>query len=123
MKRLIAFMAILAIIFASNCTRIPENNDPVIGIWTNTGLSNDETAGKQTLRKEWIFNDAYLGRYEEFAGSNLLLKTDFKWSEADEVYTISYPGTDLNPVKVQMKEGPDGISLEDENGNILAIRE
>ena len=116
-------MAILAIIFASNCSHIPENNDPVIGIWTKTDLLDGGPAGKQSLHKEWIFNDAYLGRYEEYAGGNLLLKTDFKWQEADEVYTISYPGTDMLQVKVQMKEGPDGISLEDTNGNILAIRD
>lgn len=123
MKRLFSLTAILAIIIASNCSRIPENNDPVIGIWTKTELFNNGTSGKQSLHKEWIFNDAYLGRYEEYAGSNLVLKTDFKWKEAAEVYTISYPGTNLIPVKVQMKESPDGIALEDTNGNILAVRE
>jgi hypothetical protein len=123
MKRLFSLLAILAIIFVSNCSRIPENNDPVIGIWYKTELFNNGLTTKQSLRKEWIFNDAYLGRYEEYAGSNLQMKTDFKWEEADEVYTISYPGTDKLPVRVQMKEGPDGISLEDDNGNILAIRE
>jgi len=123
MKRIVSFVAILAIIIASNCSRIPENNDPVIGIWTKTELNDNTAAGKQTLRKEWIFNDAYLGRYQEYASSLLVFKTDFKWEEADGVYTISYPGTDMLPANVRMKESPEGITLEDEKGNILAKKE
>ena len=124
MRRIFSLFAILAIILASNCSRIPENNDPVIGIWTNTLSSNSGSAAKQNVRQEWIFNDAYLGRYHRYEGNVLSLKTDFQWNKEDAVYRISYPGTNMQTDRVLMKEGPDGESvLQDEQGNVLAERE
>lgn len=123
MKRLLSFVAILVIVFASNCTRIPENNDPVIGIWTFTELQNISATQKEQIRKEWIFNDAYLGRFHVYEGSTLSFKTDYQWEQQDGVYTISYPGTDMASDVVRMKDDTQGTVLEDEKGNILAKRE
>lgn len=122
MKRFFSLVAILAIVFASNCSKIPENNDPVIGVWSRTEISQSNT-GKLSVRQEWIFNDAYLGRYHSYEGNTLVFKTDFKWEQEDGLYTISYPGTDMATAKVRMKEEPEEVILQDEKGNILAKRE
>lgn len=113
-------MAIIAIIMASNCSRIPENNDPVIGIWIKLEVETQSESRRQTVRQEWIFNDAYLGRYHKYTGASLDFKTDFKWERVEGEYTISYPGTDMPPETVSMKESEDGIMLEDRNGDIIA---
>ncbi len=124
MKKLFSFIAIVGIIFASNCSRIPENDDPVIGIWSSlTTLSTSET-GKISTRFEWVFNDAYLGRYHVKENGTVVAKTDFQWEQRDGVYTISYPGMDnKKDDKVLMKESLESIVLEDTDGNILAIKE
>lgn len=123
MKKLFSFFAIVAIVFASNCSRIPENNDPVIGIWYKVDIGSASAANKQSIRQEWIFNDAYLGRYQEYSGSKLEFKTDFSWETDKGVYTISYPGTDKISDVVSMKESPEGMLLQDIKGEILAKRE
>lgn len=123
MKKLFSFTAIIAIVLASNCSRIPENNDPVIGIWYRVDVINSGETNKQTIRQEWIFNDAYLGRYQKYEGSVLDFKTDFSWIAENEIYTISYPGTDMIKDVVSMKESPEGILLENVKGEILAKRE
>ena len=123
MKRLCSLFAIVGIVFVSNCTRIPENNDPVIGIWSKVDVTNIDETAKQTVRQEWIFNDAYLGRYHRYESKNLVFKTDFKWIQEEGVYTISYPGTNLSEHIVTMKESSEGILLEDITGNIIAKRE
>lgn len=123
MKKFFSFIAIIGIILASNCSRIPENNDPVIGIWASLStLTNSET-GKVSTRLEWIFNDAYLGRYHIKENGNVVAKTDFRWERNDDVYTISYPGMEKDDDTVVMKESPERSTLEDNRGNILAIRE
>lgn len=123
MKKIFSFMAIIAIVFASNCSRIPENNDPVIGIWFKVEIQTLSESSKQTIRQEWIFNDAYLGRYHRYNGNQLEFKTDFKWERADGNYTISYPGTDMPENVVSMIASSDPELLEDSQGNVLAQRE
>ncbi|WP_157472999.1 hypothetical protein [Eudoraea adriatica] len=123
MKKLFSFMAIVAIVLVSNCSRIPENNDPVIGIWYKVDVINSGETNKQTIRQEWIFNDAYLGRYQKYNGSVLDFKTDFSWVADNEIYTISYPGTEMIKDVVSMKESPEGMLLENVKGEILAKRE
>jgi len=120
MKRLFSFLAILAIIFASNCSRIPDNNDPVIGIWSKAEVSTSSA----NIQKEWIFNDAYLGRFHMRENNKLEVITDFQWNHEDGVYTISYPGLEnkVNDV-VTMKTSEEGTLLTNANGEILAIRE
>ena len=112
-------MAIVAIISASNCSRIPENNDPIIGIWNKVELNAED----ESLRQEWIFNDVYLGRYHMYSNNELVVKTDFGWSVDKGIYTISYPGTDMSNDVVSMKLAEEMEVLEDQQGNIVAQRE
>lgn len=117
-------MAIIGIILASNCTRIPENNNPVIGIWFDIEVSEaTETVKKQTLRQEWIFNDAYLGRYHRKINGSITFKTDFRWTYENDAYTITYPGTDMEEEIVSMQSSDDSAMLADVEGNIMATRE
>jgi len=124
MKKLFSFLAIVAIVLVSNCTKIPENNNAVIGIWSDVEVEEANlTAKKTTVRKEWIFNDAYLGRYHHKTNGAITFKTDFKWSYDNDVYTVSYPGTDMEEQIVSMKASEDGSTLADAQGNVLATRE
>ena len=124
MKKVFSFFAILGIILASNCSRIPENNDPVIGIWSNFEVKSVNQTQKSTNRQERIFNDAYLGRYHNYNNGKIDVLTDFKWEEEDGVYTISYPGLEnkLNDV-VTMIESDTGTILKATDGQTMAIRE
>jgi len=124
MKKLFSFLAIIGIILASNCSRIPENNDPVIGIWSNIEVKSSSQTQKNTNRQEWIFNDAYLGRYHNYNNGALDVLTDFRWEEEDGIYTISYPGLEnrLDDV-VTMIESNTGTILKATDGNTLATRE
>ncbi|HEA19326.1 hypothetical protein LCGC14_2012160 [marine sediment metagenome] len=124
MKKIFSLLAIIGIITVSNCTRIPENNNPVIGIWSDIAISSEDlSAKKETIRQEWIFNDAYLGRYHKKQNGSITFKTDFKWSFEDDIYTISYPGTDMPVEKVSMLKSEEATTLTDTEGNIIATRE
>jgi len=114
-------LTILGIILVSNCTEIPENNDPIIGIWSNVQLNIDSQTSKQTIKKEWIFNDVYLGRFHSYNNGVLDIVTDFQWSEEDG----SYPGLENKTDDiVSMKVADTENSLQHTiDGNILAIRE
>ncbi len=122
MKKIFSFLAIIGIIFASNCTRIPENNDPIIGIWDRVEVETS-LSGKQTIRTEWIFNDAYLGRYHRIENGSITVKSDFKWKHEDDVYTISYPGLERDDDKVVLKQSVNGSQLERNDGFMLATRD
>ncbi|QLG46177.1 hypothetical protein [Costertonia aggregata] len=123
MKKFLSFLAIIGIILASNCSRIPENNDPVIGIWSKVEVKNTSSTNKATVRQEWIFNDAYLGRYHRYESKNLTLKTDFSWKVEKDTYTISYPGTDKPDDIVKMETSTEIEFLKENTGEVLAIRE
>lgn len=124
MKRIFSLLAIVAIVLASNCSRIPENNNAVIGIWSAIEVkSAGLTAKQQTIRQEWIFNDAYLGRYHHKTNGKITFKTDFKWSYDDDLYIISYPGTDMEEQIVSMTVAEGSSTLADAQGNIMATRE
>ncbi len=122
MKKFFSFLAIIGIIFASNCSRIPENNDPIIGIWDRIEVTNGET-GKSTVRIEWIFNDAYLGRYHRIENGRIAVKSDFKWTQEDGTYIISYPGLERGDDHVVLKQSVDGSHLERNDGFMLATRD
>lgn len=124
LKKLLSSLAIIGIILVSNCSRIPENNNPVIGIWIDVEVSTSEaTSTKQTVRQEWIFNDAYLGRYHEKTNGSITFKTDFRWSYENEIYTITYPDTDREEEMVSMESSDDTTMLADVEGNVMATRE
>lgn len=124
MKKFLSLMAICAIIFSANCSRVEQNNDPIIGIWFQTGTQISNGSSKSTLRKEWIFNDVYLGRYHEINGNDITLQTDFKWYREGEIYTIEYRGLENVPVdRLKIIETEQGTILEKVDGELVAIRE
>jgi hypothetical protein len=123
MKKFFSLMAIVAIISVSNCSKIPENNDPVIGIWSRMDVNQSEEIKQEAVRQEWIFNDVYLGRYHRYENNRLVFKTDFNWESRDGVYTINYPGTDMMSQQVVRKDHSAGEVLADTQDNILAFRE
>src|SRR5690606_21986710 len=123
MKKLISLIALLVLIGSANCTRITENNDPVIGIPSRTPNSPTNKSNELTSRQEWTFNDAYLGKYFKYVNQKMEFQTDFRWKREGEVYTISYPGTDLPDDQVTMENTPEGIIVLQEMDEILAIRE
>ncbi len=122
MKKLFSLFAIIGIILASNCSRIPENNDPIIGYWEKVDVQTSDQTGKQTVLQKWTFNDAYLGRYNHEINYKETIRTDFKWEEKDGTYTISYPGTDLLSHEVNMEQSEEGEILKDTKGVVIAIR-
>ncbi|WP_396631998.1 hypothetical protein [Maribacter sp. R86514] len=123
-KKFLSLLAICAIVFLANCSRIEENNDPIIGLWSQSELTVSESSSKQTIRKEWIFNDVYLGRYQEIEGSTIILKTDFNWSKEDDVYTVEYKGLEGKPNNIITIKDTDDVSyLQKKDGGTLAIRQ
>ncbi len=125
MRFKIPCILLLTVVLATtlnSCSEIPENNDPVIGIWSRTELSAG-TAQKVSQREEWIFNDVYLGRYHRYEGEKITIQSDFSWSEDQGIYTIEYPGLDRAPEQAIIKQKAGGITLETLQGEILAHRE
>jgi len=123
-KKFLSLVAICAIIFLANCSRVEQNNDPIIGIWSQSKIITTENSSKQTVRKEWIFNDVYLGRYHEISGTTITLKTDFNWSKQGDIYTIEYRGLEDKPnnyITIQNLE--DDFFLKNKDGATMAIRE
>lgn len=125
MKKLFSLMAIAAIISTANCSKIEQNNDPIIGIWFQSKTTVGEDSGKSTtIRKEWIFNDVYLGRYHEITGDDITLKTDFKWSKVDGKYIVEYRGLEDKPNNVlTIETDSEDTLLKKADGDILALRE
>ena len=123
-KKFLSLVAICAIVFLANCSRIEQNNDPIIGIWSQSKIITTENSSKQTVRKEWIFNDVYLGRYHEISGTTITLKTDFNWSKQGDVYTIEYRGIEDKPnnyITIQNLEND--FFLKKKDGATMAFRE
>ncbi len=122
MKKLFSLLFIVLIVAVSNCTDIPENNDPILGIWIrNTSATQESKAS--TTKEEWIFNDVYLGRYQRYTNNSLSFYTDFKWSNENGMYTIEYTGTDIEEVIVSLEISNEPETLALENGAVFATRE
>ena len=122
MKKLFSLVAVLAIIAVSNCTQIPENNDPILGVWTLSSVSL-QLSESNTVRQEWIFNDAYLGRFHRYEGNTLVFSSDFDWEANNKSYTISYKDNSLDNITVIFNAAGDPEELELQNGDTFAIRE
>lgn len=124
MKKFLSLMAICAIIFTANCSRIEQNNDPIIGIWSQAKTESTSNTAKTTIRKEWIFNDVYLGRYHEINGNEITLQTDFAWSKEGDAYTIEYRGLENTPHQTfKIVTSDENILLKQIDGDDIAIRE
>lgn len=123
MKKLFSLLCIISIVAVSNCTSIPENNDPILGIWARSNSSTDADKNASNTREEWIFNDVYLGRYQSYSNSKLDFYTDFKWSEENGVYTIIYGDPQVADVEVSLEQNNDSEVLTLDNGSVFATRE
>lgn len=123
MKKFFSLLAIITIISVSNCTRIPENNDPVLGIWSKTQISSIADKQQALQKEEWIFNDAYLGRYNLYSDETLIFYTDFRWSVDGEMYSITYGEEELQDTEVIMDITGEPEQLEFATGGLFALRE
>ncbi|MDC6366734.1 MULTISPECIES: hypothetical protein [Flavobacteriaceae] len=123
MKKFFSLLSIVSIIAISNCTSIPENNDPILGIWAKSESSTNDNKNADITREEWIFNDVYLGRYQNYSNSKLVFYTDFKWSEENGVYTITYGDSQVSDVTVSLEQNNDPETLTLGNGSVFATRE
>ena len=123
MKKLFSLLAIVSIIAVSNCTDIPENNDPILGVWVRATAGAEAAKSNNITKEEWIFNDVFLGRYQSYSGSDLVFYTDFQWSEENGTYTITYSGTNIETVTVSLEEANTPETLALQNGDIFATRE
>ena len=122
MQRLSTLILIFVMTALGSCSEVAENNDPVIGIWAQTKAPEDSGA-KHMERVEWIFNDAYLGRYHLYQGEEVVTQTDFQWEQHGGVYTLRYPGLKKVEDVVKIKQSQEGTMLVDLQGNVLALRE
>ncbi|NKI33108.1 hypothetical protein [Croceivirga thetidis] len=122
MKKLFSLLAIMAILVVSNCSKIPENNDPILGTWENETTLSPSGKLNVDIKEEWIFNDVYLGRYHKFENGQLTIISDFRWKKDDEQYTISYPGLDRADEEVNMDYENESEVLERMDGKIFARR-
>ena len=123
MKKLFSLLSIVGIIAISNCTRVPDNHDPILGIWAKTESFSLEGKSANTTREEWIFNDVYLGRYQRYSNSELIFYTDFKWSQENGNYSIIYGDTQLTDITVSLEKAKEPEVLTLDNGSVFATRE
>ncbi|MBO0343531.1 MAG: hypothetical protein VX798_10580 [Bacteroidota bacterium] len=123
MKKLFSLLSIIGIIAISNCTRVPENNDPILGVWAKTESSSIEGKSESSIREEWIFNDVYLGRYQRYSNSELIFYTDFKWSQENGNYSIVYGDPQVTDITVSLQKAKDPEVLTLDNGSVFATRE
>ena len=123
MKKLFSLLSIVGIIAISNCTRVPENHDPILGIWAKTESSSIEGKNSSTVREEWIFNDVYLGRYQRYSNSKLIFYTDFKWSQEKGTYSITYGDPQVTDITVNLEKAQEPEVLTLDNGSVFATRE
>ena len=123
MKKLFSLLSIVGIIAISNCTRVPENHDPILGIWAKTESSSIEGKNSSTVREEWIFNDVYLGRYQRYSDSKLIFYTDFKWSQEKGTYSITYGDPQVTDITVNLEKAQEPEVLTLDNGSVFATRE
>ncbi len=122
MKKFLSLVALLVIITVSNCTQIPENNDPILGIWSIANLTT-RTTENMSERQEWIFNDAFLGRHHQYMGNEINFITDFKWQVNNGIYTIDYNAQELEDIQVIMNANGEPEQLELVSGETFAVRE
>ncbi|GGD76024.1 hypothetical protein [Maribacter cobaltidurans] len=117
------FSSLLLLLLLVSCSKIEENNDPVIGIWKNDVKSAMNNNKMVIDKEEWIFNDVYLGRFHGYRNDEVTYLTDFKWTIDGNIYTISYPGTDFPEDRVQMIEEDSITYLTYLSGKPFAIRQ
>ncbi len=119
MKNFYIFIALCAMPLITSCSKPAINNDPVIGIWSKTFVDKAIENTKSQTEFEWIFNDVFLGRHHRYINNTLTVQTDFQWKKVEDIYTITYPGTDFPEEKVKLNF----TTLQNIDGVIFATRE
>lgn len=114
---------LLLLVLVTSCSKIEENNDPIIGIWQHRVKTATNTNKMVIDNEEWIFNDVYLGRFHGYKNGQVVYLTDFKWSVNNDIYIVSYPGTDFPDDFIEMKETEDGAILMRTEGKIFAEKQ
>lgn len=104
----------------ASCSKIEINDDPIIGIWKKEVKMATNSNNLVIDTEEWIFNDVYLGRFNGYKNNEVQFLTDFRWTLKNNVYTISYPGTDFPDDYVTIQEDENGIKLVKEQGKLFA---
>lgn len=124
MLRKATFFIVLAMLLSipQSCSEIPENSDPVIGVWSSTE-SETQTDLRGSVREEWIFNDVYLGRYHRYQGGAIIAQSDFQWKVQGKIYTIVYPNLERPADQVIIQHAESATLLLTEDGETLAHRE
>lgn len=117
----LASMALFVFTMAG-CSKIEENNDPILGVWTYTEQISEENSEAPSTLKEWIFNDVYMGRYHIYENNVLIFYHDFDWSVNGDTYTISYRGDIDLTNEVVILSYINGECLECLNGSLFAWR-
>lgn len=113
---------ILVLVLVTSCSKIEINNDPIIGIWKHS-VKTATNINKMVIdNEEWIFNDAYLGRFHGYKDGQVVFLTDFSWTIENDTYIVSYPGTDFPNDIVKMVETDDGPMLLRTQGSVFAFR-
>tara|TARA_R110000868_G_scaffold63190_13_gene190475 strand:+ start:1241 stop:1603 length:363 start_codon:yes stop_codon:yes gene_type:complete len=120
MKKYSPLLMLCAILVFASCSKPATNNDPVIGIWVNTISNNSIDQKNVQTEYEWIFNDAYLGRFHQYENNVITAQTDFSWKKENGIYTISYPGLEKSDDVVTLVSN---TFLQNSNGEIVAKRE
>ena len=124
MKRRYTFLGLLVLAVAINCSRIPENNDPILGIWVRSSVESSAPDSQIIqVKEEWIFNDVYLGRYQVFHNNSLHFYTDYAWELRGDTYLIDYYGTDFPKDSVQLDNLTDPRQLLMPSGQVFAEKE
>ncbi len=113
---------LLCVLFAS-CSKIEINEDPIIGIWHHTVKTATNTNKLVVDSEEWIFNDAYLGRFHGYKNGEVIFLTDFSWNAENGIYTVKYPGTDFPNDYVKMEETEEGVILMRTEGKLFAEKQ
>ena len=124
MKRRHTLLGLLVLAAVTNCSRIPENNDPILGIWVKSSV--EPAAPESTsiqLKEEWIFNDVYLGRYQVYHNNRLHFYTDSSWELQNGTYLIDYYGTEMPKDSVHLDQNSDPEQLLMNSGEVFAQKE
>ncbi|NJB71560.1 hypothetical protein GGR42_002022 [Saonia flava] len=123
MKNVLNCLTLLLVL--SSCSKIDVNSDPILGIWSHNVKSGSTAITDKVVidSHEWIFNDAYLGRFHAYNDGEVVFLTDFKWTVEGEIYTLSYPGTDLQANQLKMIVNEEGDQLVKLSGSTFAIKQ
>ncbi len=123
MKTIHKMTYLLLLLFCVCCSEIPENNDPILGIWAIESKTPDALGQTSRIRREWIFNDAYLGRYHYYENNEILIRNDYRWSSEEGWYTVEYVGNDLPNDVFSISTSEEHMLMINRDNQIIGFKE